>query len=133
MVDPIDEVAAGEDILADEYNKLVRRCNREVTGEDFFEDEFGTQVFGGEGGGEDSQVVGFTLTEDMDNTTAGEASATIHKTWDPATESYTGSESGVVKDTRSIFGAATDTSKGLGRLRQGNGREIVDPYNIECP
>ena len=79
------------------------------------------------------KVVGFTLTEDMDNTTAGEASATIHKTWDAATEAYTGSESGVVKDTCSIFGDATDTSTGLGLLRQGDGREIVDPYNISCP
>ena len=83
--------------------------------------------------GNSSFVVGFTLTEDMGETAAGEASATIHKTWDSATESYTGNEDGVVKDTRSIFGAATSGSTGLGLLRQGDGREIVDPYNMSCP
>ncbi len=79
------------------------------------------------------QIVGFTLTEDMGNTTAGEASATLSRTWVAASEGYTGSETMQVKDVQGIFSAATSGSTGVGQIRLGNDREIIEPFNMSCP
>ena len=78
-------------------------------------------------------VVYFVLTEDMGNTTAGEASATISSMWVAADEGYTGSVSGVVVDPGDIFTEATSGAKGKGVLRQGDGRTVIDPLVMTCP
>ena len=80
-----------------------------------------------------ARIVGFTLTEDMGDTTAGEASATIKATWDASSETYTGSDSGVVVDPLGIFAEATSGADGKGVLRQGNGRTVIDPLIMDCP
>ena len=74
--------------------------------------------------------VGFVLTADM---SGGEATAKILPTWDSASETYIGSVAGVVVDTRGIFTDATSGLSGLGYYRTGNGRDIVEPVNMECP
>lgn len=79
------------------------------------------------------EVVQFTLTEDMGASTANEASCTIQDVWTPASEAYSGSDVGVVKDTVGIFTDATDASKGIGHFRRGDDRIIIEPYNMECP
>ena len=82
------------------------------------------------GGGD--RIVAFTLTEDMDATTDGEASVTMHKTWDATTEAYTGSEAGVVLSIGGAFDDALSGAYGEGRIRPGNGRQIIDPIWIAC-
>ncbi len=77
-------------------------------------------------------LIAFTLTEDMGNTTASEASATLHKSWDAATETYTGSDDGVVVDPGDIFDEALSGAYGKGYLRPGNDRTVVDPVVIGC-
>ncbi len=77
-------------------------------------------------------VIAFTLTEDMDNTTDGEASVTMHKTWDATTEAYTGSEAGVVLSIGGAFDDALSGAYGEGRIRPGNDRLVIDPIWIAC-
>ena len=78
------------------------------------------------------RIVGFTLTEDMGKTTAGEASATVSLTWSPSTESYTGSDVGTVVDPMGIFADALDGEYGKGIMRQGDDRTVIDPLVISC-
>jgi len=80
-------------------------------------------------------VVGIVLTEDMGNTTTGEASCTVKPNWDASAEAYssTGSFTGVAKDVQGIFVDATDASEGMGKLRMGDDRRVVEIYNMECP
>ncbi len=79
-----------------------------------------------------SPIVAFTLTEDMGNTTSGEASVTVHGTWDAATEAYTGSDPGVVISPGGAFDDALDEAYGEGRFRPGNDRTVIDPNWITC-
>ncbi len=113
-------------------NDAARRIGRVVR-------QVETQIQGttGQGRGGSPQILGltliaFTLTEDMGNTTAGEASATLHKSWVPADEGYSGSDDGVVVDPGDIFDEALDGAYGKGFLRPGNDRQVVDPIVIGC-
>ncbi len=132
MFDDLHELEPGDKIDHGQWNMLVQFVKRTFSAGHYFEDESGLVVFdppipAG------STVVGFTLTEGMGNTTAGEASATLHKVWNVSTETYTGSEAGVVVDPGDIFDVATSGSYGKGLLRTGSDREVVDPYIMKCP
>lgn len=83
------------------------------------------------GGGGD-RVVKIVLTEDLGETTAGEASCTISSVWSAATESYSGSDAGVAKDTTGMFAGALDGATGWGWLKTGNSRQIVEIGNLDC-
>lgn len=79
------------------------------------------------------EIVGITLTEDMGATTAGEASCTVQPTWDPATETYTGSStSQVAVDSKGVFAAAVSGAEGLAIRRQGNGRIVYEVIQLDC-
>ncbi len=80
----------------------------------------------------DGMKVAFTMTEDMGATTSGEASVTLHGAWDPSTEAYTGSGTGVVISPGTAFDAALDGAYGEGTLRRGDGRMVIDPNWISC-
>lgn len=67
MFENIPEVSPGDDILAEHYNKLVQRANREIDGQDFVEDELGTLLMDIPGGGDTISAEAYfaRLTEDL--------------------------------------------------------------------
>ena len=79
------------------------------------------------------EVVAFTLTEDMDASTPGEASCTIRRAWSAANEEYTASsDTSVVVDPDDIWDAALSGAEGRGYLMPGNDRTVIDPIVISC-
>ena len=131
-MEELKEIDVGDQIEAAEYNKLVQRANEGFSAQSYHEDDLGRVIFS-QNPTEQVVRVAFTLTEDMGNTTSGEASCTIHRVWDASTEDYTtGTEAGVVRDPGDVFSAALNGAYGKGWLRQGNGRQVIDPIVISC-
>ncbi len=101
MFDDLHELEPGDRIAHDQWNMLVQFVKRTFAADHYFEDESGLVIF--DQGGDATEVIAFTLTEDMDATTDGEASVTIHGTWDADTEAYKGSDPGVVLSIGEAF------------------------------
>lgn len=78
------------------------------------------------------EIVGVTLTEDIGATNSNEATCTVRATWDPATESFTGSESGVFVDPEAVFAGAVSGATGYARKMQGNNRIVYLGENLNC-
>lgn len=112
---------------ADRIDKVVQYIERSIQGSTYSLPRRTPQIL------PDFRVVGFTLTEDMGETTAGEASCTVHKVWDPATETYAGTDSGVVVDPGGVFASALDKMVGKGIVRKGDSRNVVDPLTGVAP
>jgi hypothetical protein len=78
------------------------------------------------------EIVGVQLTEDMGATTANEASCTVKETWDPESESFTGTGTGILVDPEAVFEGAVSGATGYARRMQGNGRIVYLGENLNC-
>ncbi len=103
MLEHIPEPSPGDDIDAEWGALVAQRLNREFTGENYYEDEFG--VWTGGGGGAETLVRSFEL---KDNLTAGGSATAYLRTWNG---------SAYVTDTDTEFEVydALDTFSGTAR------------------
>ncbi|MEA3351188.1 MAG: hypothetical protein U9Q82_11240 [Chloroflexota bacterium] len=139
MIDPIPEPKPGEPISAEWGAKVARRCNREITGQDFFEDEFGTNLnFTGNEGGRLQRHFELKETLNADSSTG----ATAHpRDYDASanggeggyTTDTTASREFTVKDTREVGYNGSAGAKGACIMKTADNGSFGEIIDMECP
>jgi len=84
MLSEIPETNPGDDNTSERMNQIIRRCNREFVGEDFFEDESGAIVFSNP-----SQPAQFRRFEMTAALSLGNSAEALLLVWDSDAEEYT--------------------------------------------